>query len=211
MTTTPDRRVRRTRRALQDALLALMTEKGYEAVTVQDIIDRADVGRSTFYTHYTYKDDLLLDCFADLRSIVEQPATTGPAGRRRLLGFSLPMFRHVHEQQRLARVVFGRPGRTPVLEQIEELLAGIVRAEIAALPAADPPSRVPQETLVRYVIGAYLSLLEWWLTADPAISPEDMDRIFQILVAPGIRAATRTTPNPHRPHDQATAGAPTPP
>jgi AcrR family transcriptional regulator len=59
MTTTPDRRVRRTRQALQDALFTLMTEKGYDAVTVQDTIDRADVGRSTFHSHYADKDELL--------------------------------------------------------------------------------------------------------------------------------------------------------
>jgi AcrR family transcriptional regulator len=207
MATTPDRRVRRTRKALRDALLALMSEKGYEAITVQDIIHRADVGRSTFYTHYTDKDDLLQDGFANLRSIVEQPATTEPTGRRPL-GFSLPMFRHIHQQQRLARVVFGQPGRTPLLQQIEELLAGIVRTELPVPSAADPPSRVPHEALVRYVVGAYLSLLRWWLTGNTAISPEDMDRIFQMLVAPGIRAATRATPATQRPHNQATLGAP---
>lgn len=61
-----DRRVRRTRRALHDALLTLMTEKSFDAVTVQDIIDRADVGRSTFYSHFTDKRDLLDSGFEDL-------------------------------------------------------------------------------------------------------------------------------------------------
>src|SRR5262245_17355252 len=98
MASTPDRRVRRTRRALQEALIGLMTEKSYEAVTVQDVIDRADVGRSTFYTHYTDKDKLLRDSIAVLRSLVEQPVTPGPANRRRPLRFSLPLFRHVHAE-----------------------------------------------------------------------------------------------------------------
>src|SRR4051812_15011818 len=62
-----DRRVRRTRRNLTDALIGLILERGYEAITVQDILDRADIGRSTFYAHFRDKDALLLSCFDDLR------------------------------------------------------------------------------------------------------------------------------------------------
>jgi AcrR family transcriptional regulator len=191
MATAPDRRVRRTRKALQDALVALMTEKGYEAVTVHDIIDRADVGRSTFYTHYTDKDDLLRDNFAGLRSIIEQTAPADPATRRRLLRFSLPLYRHVYEQQRLARALLAGAGGGPVLRQVERVLADVVRAELAELFVAGAPARAPQEAVVQYVVGAYLSLLNWWLTTDTAISPEDVDRIFQLLVTPGVRAVTR--------------------
>jgi AcrR family transcriptional regulator len=192
MASTPDRRVRRTRKTLQDALISLMTEKDYEAVTVQDIIDRADVGRSTFYTHYTHKDELLRDNFAGLRSLVQQPAPPEPANRRRPLRFSLPLFRHVHAERRLARSLFGRPGGGPVLRQIEQMLTDIVRAELAELFATDPPSRAPQDAVVRYVVGAYLALLTWWLDTEPALSPEEADRIFQTLVAPGIRTVTRS-------------------
>jgi AcrR family transcriptional regulator len=191
MTTAPDRRVRRTRRALQDALLTLMIEKGYEAVTVQDIIDRADVGRSTFYTHYTHKDELLRDNISSLRSLVKQAAPTEMAGRPRLLRFSLPFFRHVYAQQRLARALFGRPGDAPVLRQVEQLLTDVVRAELTAPSVAGASPRVPREAVVRYVAGAFLSLLAWWLSNDPVISPEDMDGVFQTLVAPGVRAATQ--------------------
>jgi AcrR family transcriptional regulator len=200
MATTPDRRVRRTRKALQEALLALMSEKRYEAVTVNDIIERADVGRSTFYTHYTDKDDLLQDGMADLRSMLEQPTGTRPTSPRRALNFSLPMFRHVHAQRRLARAVFGQPRRTPLLQQIEVLLADVVRTELATLQPPTGTSPVPHEALVRYVVGACLSLLEWWLTTGTAISPEDIDRILQTLVTPGIQAATTT--DHHQQHNR---------
>ena len=66
----PDRRVARSRRALKEALTDLILEQGYESVTVQDVIDRADVGRSTFYAHFLDKDDLLMAILAD----VEMPA-----------------------------------------------------------------------------------------------------------------------------------------
>jgi len=63
---TPDRRVQRTRQLLQDALVSLILEKGYQKITIQEIIDRANVGRSTFYSHYRDKDDLLLSGFDEL-------------------------------------------------------------------------------------------------------------------------------------------------
>jgi AcrR family transcriptional regulator len=65
---TTDRRVRRTRELLRSALLSLIQEKGYERITVRDILDRADVGRSTFYAHYRDKDELLQSGFEDVRS-----------------------------------------------------------------------------------------------------------------------------------------------
>ena len=61
-----DRRVQRTRDVLHQALISLMIEKGYEVITVQDIIDRANVGRSTFYAHYVGKQDLLLSGLKNL-------------------------------------------------------------------------------------------------------------------------------------------------
>ena len=61
--TTPDRRVRKTRQLLREALMELTLERGYDHVTIQDILDRADVGRSTFYAHYHDKDDLLVSEF----------------------------------------------------------------------------------------------------------------------------------------------------
>jgi AcrR family transcriptional regulator len=195
MATAPDRRVRRTRRALRDALLDLMTEKGYESVTVQDIIDRADVGRSTFYTHFTDKDDLLRDNLAGLRYLLERPVPAGPAGRRRpLLRFSLPLFRHVYAEQAMARALFGRPGGAPVVRQVEQLLTDVVHAELSML-SAGATSTVPQEAMGRFVVGAYLSLTSWWLGSAEAVSPEEIDGIFQALVAPGVRAVLR---EPHR-------------
>jgi len=181
MVTTPDRRVRRTRTALREALLDLMAEHGYDAVTVQDIIDRADVGRSTFYNHYADKDALLRDGFTGLREIVA-PA----AGTRGRLRFSLPLLRHVHEQRRLVRALFGHHGATPVVRQIESLLVDVVREELAG-----DPTRVPPDALARYVVGAHLALMRWWLTEQPRLPPEEVDRIFHTLVGPGVRAATR--------------------
>src|SRR5258705_11885340 len=69
-TEAPDRRVRRTRKLLHDAFISLVIEKGYEKTTIQDILDRADVGRSSFYVHYRNKEALLT---ANFDAMHEQP------------------------------------------------------------------------------------------------------------------------------------------
>src|SRR5438067_9876044 len=93
-----DRRVQRTRQLLQDALISMMIEKGYAATTVQDIIDRANVGRATFYAHFADKDTLLHSRLEDLRSMLaqqqQQTLTTRGGLRARRLGFSLAMLEH---------------------------------------------------------------------------------------------------------------------
>src|SRR5215475_3738876 len=90
-----DRRVQRTQQLLRVALIELIIEKGYEEVTVQDIIDRANVGRSTFYSHFMDKQQLLLSGFEQLRVELgqQQHAAVDVSGERGL-GFSLAMFEH---------------------------------------------------------------------------------------------------------------------
>jgi len=93
-----DRRAARTRKALHLALMSLILRKDYEAITIQDIIDEADVGRSTFYGHYTGKEDLLRSGFETLRSELTDARRHAPARRDgsqdEPLGFSLAMFEH---------------------------------------------------------------------------------------------------------------------
>jgi AcrR family transcriptional regulator len=184
-----DRRVRRTRTALKDALLSLMTDKGYEAVTVQDLIDRADIGRSTFYAHYTDKADLLQELVSEMRALVEPHPTAGTSDRRRPLRFSLQMFQHVQDQRALLRALLGRPGAGRVVAEIEDMLTDVARSELQALADASDDPRVPLDLIAPTVVAAYLATLTWWVGNNFQHTPEQMDAYFQTLMGPGIRAA----------------------
>src|SRR5688572_21269164 len=103
-----DRRVLRTRRTLRNALVELILERGWDEVSVQDVCERADVGRSTFYMHFADKEELLFSGFDDLRKEVRaQLAAQGDAGPR-VLGFARGLLEHAHENQRLGRAMFGK-------------------------------------------------------------------------------------------------------
>ncbi|WP_433252661.1 TetR/AcrR family transcriptional regulator [Streptosporangium sp. CA-135522] len=173
--------MRRTRRMVQEALVALILEKGYEAVTVTDIIDRADVGRSTFYSHFTDKQDVLLSNLNELAFLHRPPV----GGSRELFAFSRPMFEHVREQERLMRALLGRRGGGPVHAYGERLLADLVRQELLA---AGAPASAALDLLVVCVVGAFMGLLRTWADGECAASPAELDAAFRAAVEPGVRA-----------------------
>jgi AcrR family transcriptional regulator len=183
-----DRRVRRTRDAVRRALMALMLEKGYEAVTVADIIERADIGRSTFYTHFADKQHVLYAGLDELAGFLRAQRDANPG---RLFGFSLALFTHVHEQRPLLRVLFGRRGGTVVQQRIRQLLTELVREDLEERRAAagGRPAAVPLDLLADAVAGAHLALLARWADTDEPAGPKTLDHVFRRLVVPGVEAA----------------------
>jgi AcrR family transcriptional regulator len=176
-----DRRVRRTRDAIHRALIALILEKGYDRVTVADVIDRADIGRSTFYTHFTDKQHVLYASLDDLATFLRGKRDAAGAP---LFGFSLALFRHAHEQRPLLRALLGRRSGAAVQARVRHVLAELVDEDLTAAGIAPPG--VARELVVAGVVGAYLALLARWLDEGDPHTPEDMDAGFRRLVIPGI-------------------------
>lgn len=97
---TPNHRIQKSRKLLHQALISLILEKNYESITVQQILDRANVGRSTFYMHFRDKDELLIMGFEHLREILHDIQIKTPAAAQpyeKIIGFSLAMFEHLYE------------------------------------------------------------------------------------------------------------------
>ncbi|TMA41176.1 MAG: TetR/AcrR family transcriptional regulator [Deltaproteobacteria bacterium] len=100
-----DRRVVRTREALRDALIALMVERGWDEVGIRDVCARASVGRSTFYTHFADKEELLLSGYDDLRRMLR---SVGRGDSRKPLAFTRGLFEHAHDNKRMFRALVGK-------------------------------------------------------------------------------------------------------
>ncbi|HEY3366112.1 MAG TPA: TetR/AcrR family transcriptional regulator [Symbiobacteriaceae bacterium] len=187
-----DRRVQRTRTLLLDALMELMLEKGYETVTIQDIIDRANVGRSTFYAHFLDKEALLLSGFEQLRLFLTEHVGAAPVaanGPNRLtLGFSLAMLHHVQSHHMTYRAIVGKQSGAIVHQQFQRIVADLVKRELSAL-APSGALAVPLDVVVQYTVSAFLALMTWWLDQKMPCSAEEMDRMFRTLTLPGIAAA----------------------
>jgi len=184
----PDRRVQRTRTLLQDALIALVLEQGYAAVTVQDIIDRANIGRATFYAHVLDKQQLLLSGFEQLRVFLAQPHAAMAASGEQRLGFSLALFEHALRYRRVYQALIGKQSGAVGLEHMQQLLTALVRDELAALARRDDSVPIPREIVVQYTVSVFMGLLIWWADHKPPDTAAQMDAIFQQLTRPGVLA-----------------------
>jgi AcrR family transcriptional regulator len=184
-----DRRVARTRAQLHEALLALLAERDYTAITVEDICERANVGRSTFYGHYTGKDDLIRSGMKRLRTTLleNQRAAAASKDRAARLTFSLAMAEHARDHAPLHRGLAGGRGGTIVFEAIHDMLSDVVRAELAAGSGKKRHEEVPQELVVQYVVGAYMAVLTWWLDGKARLAPEHIEAMFRRLTLDGVR------------------------
>ena len=185
-----DRRVARTRMMLQKAHISLILEKGYEAITVDDICAAANVGRSTFYAHYTSKDDLRRSGLEHLRKLLvnrQKDSLAKPGDiRDRSLGFSLTMFEHAHEHIDLYRALVGGRGGAIALGTIRQILSDLVRNELAATVNKKSADVVPRELVVQYVVGAFMAVMTWWLDGGAKQPPSQIDTMFRRLATEGI-------------------------
>src|SRR3954453_3080086 len=164
-----------------------MIEKSSDAVTVQDIIDRADVGRSTFYSHFTDKRDLLDSGFEDLNQLLAQPPPSPAQGREGILRFSLPLFQHAHTHQQLARALAARRGGSPVHDRFHNVLTSTIRAELDELVAQHQEALPADDLTVGYIAGALLAVITSWLDTARHKTPQEVDALFHTLVDPGLR------------------------
>jgi AcrR family transcriptional regulator len=187
-----DRRVQRTQQSVRRALFELIQEKGFEALSVQDIIDRANVGRATFYTHFQSKDDLLFSGFEDLRaSLKERQRLALGQGRgvdERVLAFSHEMFAHANEHRALFRAMVGKRSGAAVQRMIYNLLLDLVRDDVKSLASYEETTSLPTEALVQFVAGSFFGLLMWWLNGKMQLSVEEVNRLFRRLALAALKA-----------------------
>ncbi|MDO3650831.1 TetR/AcrR family transcriptional regulator [Nocardia mangyaensis] len=167
-----DRRVRRTRDHLHRALIELMIERGYDRVTVSDIIDRADVGRSTFYAHYRDKDDLLLiGCTEFLRREIARTTVPGsPLGPLRVMFHLAAQYPEVHHP------LIGPKATTTVLHAYRRGVADIV-AELLADQSAET---------VAFLSWGLLGLLGTVIDPTAPVTPTAAWQRFESLALHGL-------------------------
>jgi AcrR family transcriptional regulator len=183
-----DRRSQRTRRLLHQAVMSLMQEKRYNSITVQDIIDRADVGRSTFYAHYQDKEDLVNNHLQEILDDLSQSLTDNAPNNQRLIP-TLALFKHVRAHQPIFEAMGGGRGLDLLLEKARTYWCKRVETELQSrFPAGQTPAK-PFSLVAGYLTGALVVYLKWWFEYQLSCSPERLDEMFQQMVMPGVWAA----------------------
>ncbi len=177
----PDRRVRRTRRELHEALINLILERGWEHVSVQDVCARADIGRSTFYVHFADKEELLLSGFEELHAALDELRSN-----KGKFGFAQALLEHAQENLRLFRALVGKQGGPQVMRAFRDVVVRLVEADLAT-------SKVPPDdraTVARYIAGGFVDLMLEWLERPSKTDAAHLAATFRRLSSSVLRVAS---------------------
>lgn len=167
-----DRRTQRTRTALREAMLSLMHERAWDDIDVQQVCERANIGRSTFYNHFPNKEALLVGGFDDLRGLLKQQH--GPGGQ--VLG----LIEHAHQNRRLFRTLIGRRSGFAVQQRFRDMLMRLVDEDLS-----EWPGEAPRAAAVRWVAGGLFELLIWWVESKSPMQPRQLHDLFKGLAWEG--------------------------
>jgi len=185
-----DRRIERTRALLRDALASLIHEKSYDAISVQEILDRANVGRSTFYTHFADKDELLASGLQAMLRSIRSSAPSSVRQHEKIVWFSLPVFEHIHGNQGAGeRQPMGARARAILHEHLQKALAGLIAEDVRREFQGRGKGELPPDLLAQYVASTFILVLNWWTESRSRLSPCQANGLFQALVSPTLQAA----------------------
>ena len=194
-----DRRVRKTRQALREAMQVLMSEKGYDQVTIEELTERADIGRTTFYLHYSAKQDLLLEQFDELLEQLLGQLSDIPLSSWTQQGRVLPaedhperpicmVFSHAADNEELYRLVLHGEGVDQASQRLQEMMTRAVTAFFDPKIGDDSGQvslQFPVDLFGNYFAGALLGMIKWWLDEDMPYTPQEMEAIFFQMFLPG--------------------------
>jgi AcrR family transcriptional regulator len=187
-----DRRVQRTRQLLRTALMSLIQEKGFESSSVQDIIDRANVGRATFYAHFDSKEDLLASGIEELRASLRErqhQALSSTTADDRLFAFSCELFVHADAHRTVFRAMVGKRSGAVVQQLLHKMLVDLVREELKLMSPASRATETPAEAMAQFIGGGLFGLLIWWANGKMRMPVKEVDAVFRRLAIPAVKAA----------------------
>ena len=168
-----DRRIRKTRNQLRDALISLILERGWDKVSVQDVCGRADVGRSTFYVHFADKEELLLSGLDDLHQVLDAQRIQ----KKGSFAFVDGLVDHAKEKARLLRAIIGKRSSPNVQRQFREVVMQLVQAELTEFEFEEKHGRA----VATYIGGGFAELLTTWLDRPSSLDVNTLAATFREL------------------------------
>ena len=207
-----DRRIQRTRHSLRAALLELIKEKEYDDISTEEITERANVGRATFYKHYKDKEDLLLEEFREMANEKVQVLSEVPFsawlqpeedsadfGRKMSAPPLLILFEHIYDNSELYYILLKSERSGRVIERIRKISTEAIVKFVEAKAKTDPIPfffKVPIDFLAAFFSGALLSTIDWWLEEGLRHTPREMTHLFQGLFIQGALNAVGMSKDP---------------
>ena len=178
-----DRRKVRTRALLRDALLELIQEKRYEDISIQDITDRANLNRATFYLHYADKEELLITSLQEIYdALIGSMLPLDPA----ILivdnhEFECAILQHVKDNAGFYRVLLSEQSPPAFIVKMTEYVAKVTLDMCKPLFEGKPEPPIPLDASAHYYAGATIGLITWWVKHDFHLPVDTMARMWREL------------------------------
>lgn len=200
----PDRRVRRTRGVLHEALFQLIHEREYHRISVRLILQRANVGRSTFYAHFDDKDALLASAVGELLKSVLAAGAATPRAPEAIVGFGRPFFEHIERARSLRAKPMGQRSRALLHDKVRRILTQSIAEEMGrqATGLPGPADCLPAELAAQHVAATFMLVLEWWIDHGCTGSSAEADALFRSLVLPVLDSSAMLTVGSRPPRSQ---------
>ena len=184
-----DRRQKKTRQAVFQAFAELLAKQSYHSITVQEIIDRADIGRSTFYAHFETKDELLRALCEELfghitDSVMDRGHTHGlyTAAPISESVFS-HLLQHLQENDRNVLGLLTCESNEIFLRYFKNSLNQLIEQRLTERKTPLNPN-VPRDFLINHISGSFVEMVLWWMKGNMRQSPEQLDRYFRAVIDP---------------------------
>ena len=184
-----DRRQQKTRAAIFQAFTALLSEKNYSRITVQEIIDRANVGRTTFYTHFETKEELLKALCEELfgHIIASAQDATHTHGLYSDRNAPESIFCHLlqHLQENDGNILGLLSGESSelFLRYFKDSLNELIQSQFVGQNRKSNTD-IPQDFLVNHISGSFVEMVLWWIKGHMKQTPEELDRYFRAVIEP---------------------------
>ena len=186
-----DRRQQKTRTAIFSAFTSLLAEKSYSKITVQEIIDAANVGRTTFYAHFETKDDLLKELCEELFGHIIGSAMDCTHTHGLYLDGSAPesvfchLLQHLQENDRNIIALLSCESSEMFLRFFKDSLNELVRSQFIN-QNRKANTDIPEDFLINHISGSFVEMVLWWIKGHRKQTPEDLDRYFRAVIEPLI-------------------------
>lgn len=184
-----DRRQQKTRAAIFQAFSGLLAEKSYSRITVQEIIDRANIGRTTFYAHFETKDDLLKELCEELFGHILASAKDCTHTHGLYSDRSVPesifchLLQHLQQNDHNILGLLSSENNELFLRYFKDGLKDLIQARFAAEQGKDRGD-VPQDFLINHIAGSFVELVLWWVQGRMRETPAELDRYFRVVLGP---------------------------
>lgn len=184
-----DRRQRKTRVAIFSAFSSLLAEKSYGKITVQEIIDEANVGRTTFYAHFETKDDLLKELCGELFGHIIGSAMDCTHTHGLYSDGNTPesvfchLLQHLQENDYNILGLLSSESCDIFLRYFKDSLNGLIRTQFVEQKQSTH-TELPQDFLINHISGSFVEMVLWWIKGHRKQTPEELDRYFRAVIEP---------------------------